>query len=243
MHPKHALLKALIGNDTTHVTPTLRQKLEHIPTAKANWITNPFAFLDHMDTSWLQEKSKTLYQVSLSSSPMQPFARSILWSSIKPEQILPFETALSLPLGDILQYPVKTVIEGYTRLGLYDLALDARRLVRTDILQAIAASLNEDQKAFYKSIQHLPTPIDFGRLSLESWDKQPTTLQSVIEKRGFNRFAKALYPCHSSLKWYLQHLLSKDKAAMFNTLCTDVKNKNAQHALQEELKFAFKGLL
>ncbi|MCB1117972.1 MAG: hypothetical protein KDK50_05255 [Chlamydiia bacterium] len=243
MHPKYALLKALVDRETTHVAPGLRQKLEEMPAAIASWITDPFSFLDHLDTSWLHGVNKKLHQIGLSSSPMRAFARSTLWLSIKPRQILPFETVLAFPMGNILQHPVNTVIEGYKRLGLYDLALDARRIVQTDILQAIAASLSEDQKAFYKSIQHMPTPIDFGRLSLERWDKQPSTLQTVIEKRGFNRFAKALYPCHPSLKWYLQHLLNKDKAAMFNSLCTDVKNKNAQHTLQEEVKFAFKGLL
>lgn len=242
MHPKHAILKALLGDQTTSIAPSLKLELEKIPLASADWIKKPFAFLDCIDTSWLQDKSKNLHQMSLSPSPLQAFAQSQLWSSIKPAHILPYETALALPLGNVLQHGVTTIIEGYKRLGLFDLALDARKIVQTDILQAISSSLSDDQKAFYKSIQDKPTPIDFGRLSLTRWDKQPASLQSVIEKRGFNRFAKALYPCHPSIKWYLQHLLSKDNAAIFNSLCTDVKNKNAQKTLQEELKAAFKGL-
>ena len=242
MHPKHAILKALLGNQTTNITSSLKLELEKIPKASADWIKKPFTFLDSIDVSWLQDKAKHLHNLSLSPSPIQAFAKSQLWSLIKPAQILPYDTVLALPLGDILKQSANTIIEGYKRLGLYDLALDARQIVQTEILQAISSSLSEDQKAFYKSIQNTPTPIDFGRLSLTRWDKQPASLQDVIEKRGFNRFAKALYPCHSSFKWYLQHLLSKDKAAIFNSLCVDVKNQNAQRTLQREVKAAFKGL-
>ena len=238
MQAKHAILKTLLGDDLSHLSSPLKAQIEALPCGSVDWLQNPYPFLDLIDNSWLSSSLLALHKVSLTPSPMQDFAKAKLWQAVAPQDILPFQIAKQLPMGTLLNLSTQELIQTCQRLGLYDLVLDARHVVQTHLLNALKGALSDDQQSFYKKIQHQPSSVDFGRLSLTRWNKDAKALQVMLEKRGLNRLAKATFPAHTSIKWYLQRRLNQQLASTFTSFCTAIANKKAQKALQTEVETA-----
>lgn len=246
MQPKDAILKSLIGDKdfSKHMTSHVKGSLSRMPAFEVNWVQTAYPFINHINLSWLTSNQIRLHHLCTSkNASLSLFAKKQLWTSLKSKDLLPFPIIASMPLGHLSQLNESQIKKLCHLLGLYDLAIDARKIVQTKTRLAIENSLSEEQKHFLQSHAATPSPIDFGRLDLSKWDKSKTSLQAVIFQRGLNRLAKALFDCDQSLLWYITRRLDKSLSAQLMKLKTDVKKTDAKKRLIQEVENGVKALL
>jgi len=243
-----AILKSLVEAKASvlrpHITDTLNNSLDllpHITTTPDQWLQHPYPFLSKIDISWLESQQLRLHELGKSpTSQIAQFSHFSLWQSLIHNQtkILPFQAARELPLGNLLELTKSDSVKLFHLLGLFDLSLDLKKIVQTPTLQAIKSALSAAQMQFLKSLANKPTTVDFGRLDLDRWNRQPQSLQDVLFNRGLNRLAKALFHAESSIIWYFERILDKPMGTKFKKLISDLKNAPAQKALMTEVQTA-----
>ena len=169
---------------------------------------------------------------------IKAFAESALWKDFTKDSgpSLPFQGAQELSFGKILSLSPDQMTKLFHLLGLFDLSLELKKVVNSETLQSIQASLTKTQAGFLKKIK--PSKVDFGSLHLDKWNKTPKTLQDALFSRGLNRLAKAFYTANSNIVWYFKRKLDKQTAENFSKLMTDLKNPAASNSLAQEVQQA-----
>ncbi|MCP5509603.1 MAG: hypothetical protein H7A39_04245 [Chlamydiales bacterium] len=248
MKASQAVLKSLVEAKASalcpHITTHLNNSLDllpHITITADQWLQHPYPFLDKIDISWLESQQLRLHELGKSPIPqIAQFSHFSLWQSLVQNQtkILPFQVAKQQTLGNLLELSKSESVRLFHLLGLFDLSLDLKKTVQTPTLQAIKSALSTTQIQFLKSLSNKTTTVDFGRLDLDRWDKQPQSLQDVLFNRGLNRLAKALFHAESSIIWYFERILDKAMGTKFKKLISDLKNTPAQKTLVTEVQTA-----
>ena len=164
------------------------------------------------------------------------FLQEHLYSKIKEEEdLLPMECLPDHPLNFLLDLESEQILHLINLLGLYDVAFDLRHIIETAKIKQIYAALTQKEREFLQSLMQQKEPIAFKRMGLDKWDGSVSNLKSLINQRGLNRLAKALYGQEESLIWYISHKLDTGHAASLQKLCTDLKHPQGIAVLIREI--------
>lgn len=167
---------------------------------------------------------------------MQEFARTYLIKELlQGISYLSLETLPQHPLNRLLELPSKNLKELITTLGLHDLAIEMKKLIRSSILKHLQESLSPNEWLYIRKLQNKGENIQLSSLHLDKWNGETSALRRLIFMCGINRLAKALYPCHHLLLWNISHRLNKTVHSSLYALHTDIKNKRIKEKLVHDI--------
>lgn len=167
---------------------------------------------------------------------MQEFARVYLMEELlEGISYLSLETLPDHPLNRLLELSSKDLKELISTLGLHDLAIDMKKLIRSSLLKRLQESLSGNELMYIRKLQNKGENVQLSSLHLDKWNGETNALQRLIFLCGINRLAKAIYPCHYLLLWNISHRLNKTVHSLLYALHTDVKNKRIKEKLVHDI--------
>jgi hypothetical protein len=239
-----------------HALPASFNPLEGIPP--------PETLLDQIHYTWLAPFLRTLpendirlYFSALHESHAKPLKKALLFSTsllaLTPlatrflrqtllrkitdveGEILPVECLPKSPMLPLLQFNYEELLSIIDLLGIHDLAVEIRQIIDTSLLKKIYATLSKEQNAFLKTLSQKKEPLAFKKMTLANWDGNASHLKTMLQQRGLNRLAKALYGETPSFLWHLMHRLDLDRANMLKNLCKPLDHPQASHILRNQI--------
>lgn len=170
------------------------------------------------------------------SPVMKEFVRAYLMKELlQGISYLSLETLPSHPLNRLLELPSEELKKLITTLGLHDLAIDMKKLIRSSILKHLQESLSPNELIYIRKLQNKGENIQLSSLHLDKWNGETNALRRLIFICGINRLSKALYPCHHLLLWNISHRLNKTVHPSLYALHTDIKNKRIKEKLVHDI--------
>lgn len=170
------------------------------------------------------------------STIMQEFARDYLMKEIlQGINYVSLETLPSHPLNRLLELSSSDLKKLIFTIGLHDLAIDMKKLIRSSVLKHVQKALSSQEWIHLRKLQNKGGDIQLSSLHLEKWNGETETLRRLLFLCGINRVAKALYPCHYMLLWNLSHRLNKTIHSSLYALHTDIKNKRIKEKLIHDI--------
>ncbi|MBI2742732.1 MAG: hypothetical protein HYX48_02305 [Chlamydiales bacterium] len=159
------------------------------------------------------------------------FLQKTLWKRLSDEQIVPIECLPESPLNVLLELETDDLLLMISFLGLHDLGAEVKQIIETAKLKQIYAALSPSELAFLKTLLHRKEPLTFKRLDLQTWDGKKASLRQLLDQRGINRLAKALYRKEKSLLWHVSHRLDREIGEALVKLSTPLEHVRAQEIL------------
>ena len=232
-------------SDPTFELPSNEEELDHV---HASWLT-PFlralpegdiklvlGSLTEAQQRFLQETLLFSNHIPTLSSLGKRFLRETLFSYLaKQEELLPPTCLPFSPLNALLALDYEELLSLISLLAMHDLAIEVRQIIDKTKLKQIDTILSSAQVNFLKTLLHRKEPVSFKKMSLNKWDGDAETLQSILQQRGINRLAKALYPHESSLQWYVSRRLDHERGMLLSQLCTPLDHPRAAALLSDEV--------
>ncbi|MES2345602.1 MAG: hypothetical protein V4494_06685 [Chlamydiota bacterium] len=199
-------------------------------------------FLSSLKKTHAEELQKNLLftnnLLSLSSSAKN-FLQKTLWDKLGAFQQYPLACLPKSPLNILLTLSSSLFNTLIFLLGLHDLAHEMRQIIETAKLKKIQSTLYQEELKFLKILMQKKEPVAFKKLSLSQWTGDKISLRNILQGRGINRLAKALYGQHESFIWHLTHRLEIETAKQFIKLSTPLDLPRAKDALIVQIEEAF----
>ncbi len=151
------------------------------------------------------------------------------------ETVIPLNALMESPLNALATISFKDLIQLDFLLGLKDLSQYLKIVIDKTKLRNLEAALTPNEWRTAQQYSSKKDPLAGGRESFDAWDGNPEKLRSIIEQRGINRLAKALYGEHPSLLWYVTHIFDMQRASFFQKLCTEIPTKTTHDFLREQV--------
>ncbi len=161
----------------------------------------------------------------------RPFVQKTLWHMIQEKSLLPIECLPDSPLNQLLELHHNELVSLIDLLGIHDLSLVVKQIIDKTKLQHIHAALTSSEYAFLNTLLLKKEVLSFKPFSLEKWDGKPASLRALIQKRGMNRLAKALYSSENSLLWHVSHILDMPRGELLSSLATPLDGPRAKEIL------------
>ena len=190
------------------------------------------------------ERAATVGKDLLFSGPLpvlSPLGKTFLQSTLvryltaEVDDLLPRECLPESPLNDLLTLSTDTMVEFLDLLGLHDLAVEVKQIIDKQKLAKIYDILSENQHHYLKILLQSPEPVAFTPIGLFNWNGDKEKLKMLIQQRGANRLAKALYGQDVSLNWYVLHRFNVEKALLIRKLSTTLDNPRASQLLIQQV--------
>jgi len=187
------------------------------------------------------EKLKNHFKMEDALQSLSPHTKHFLQRSIydwlvsEQKEFIPLEFLPEHPLNPILHLSKSGIQHLVDFLGLHDLSLELKKVVKTDQIKKIQKTLSKIQRDYLKSLLKGKEPVSFARLNLDGWDGNEEKLKKILHHRGFNRLGKALFGCHPSLIWHITHRLDTGRTKILRKFFTDINNDQAQEALTNQV--------
>lgn len=148
-----------------------------------------------------------------------------------------------LPLALLPDSPLKTLTELNNDqlaqlvdlLGLHDLSIELFQIVEKNKLQKVHDILTAQQKKYLKHCLQNRDLVAFRPMGINRWNGDQDKLKTLIQQRGTNRLAKALYDQNPSLNWYILHILDIERATLVKKLILPLDSPQAHQKLVEEV--------
>lgn len=153
------------------------------------------------------------------------------WLISDQKEFLPIEFLPQHPLNALLSLTKKELQSLVDYLGLHDLAIELKHVIKADQIKKIQKVLSKGEQEYLKKQIKKKEPISFSRLNLDGWNGDGEKLKAILHHRGFNRLAKALFGCHPSLLWHICHRLDTGRTKILRKFFTDIKNDEARDTL------------
>lgn len=144
------------------------------------------------------------------------------------EDLVPLEALPESSLNILTTLSFKELLQLVFFLGLKELAQYLKLIIDKNRRKAIQTALSADEWAMLEQLSTKKEPLAPNRGTFDTWTGQPAQLRLLIEQRGINRLAKALFGEHDSLLWYVLHILDTARANFLHKLCT-VSPSQATH--------------
>lgn len=222
---------------------------ERIVNIHWSWLISflePFAENDKlMILSALSEeqasKLRKHFKIQESLPPLAPHGKNYLLSAIyhwlisDQKGFVPLEFLPKHPLNPLLTLSKGELQTLVNYLGLHDLAIEIKHVVKAEQIKKIQKVLSKSQQDYLKKLLKEKEPASFSRLNLDGWDGKEETLKGILHHRGFNRLAKALFGCHPSLLWHICHTLDTGRTKILRKFFTDINNEQVQELLVKQV--------
>lgn len=167
-------------------------------------------------------KSKLHYVRPLPS--LTPTGRSYLrndllqripgYDDLAPMQALPEST-----LNMLAKLSFNELLKLIFSLGLKDLSQYLRVIIDKNKRKAIEGALSAEEWQLLEQMSLKKDPLASGKEVFDAWNLESEKLRLLIEQRGINRLAKALFGEHPSLHWYVMHILDTARANFLHKVC------------------------
>lgn len=150
------------------------------------------------------------------------------------QQPLPISYLPASPLNALLDLSYEELVSLVDFLGIRDLALEIRRIIDKEKLKQIQNALSHHQQLYLKSLLHQKEPVAFKSLELSKWNGRSEVLKSLLQQRGINRLAKALFPQDKNLIWHIAHKFDSERGESLLKLCTPLEATRAAEVLSNQ---------
>lgn len=151
------------------------------------------------------------------------------------EEVLPIEALPDSPLNCLLDLSTQEIRLLVEFLGLHDLAVEIKQIIDTVKLKKIHSILSKEKVFFLEMLSHKKATVTFKKMELSTWAGDVDLLAKLLQKRGMNRLAKALYPEDFSLTWHVKHRISSEEALLFSSLHKKLEQPKAYTLLAEQI--------
>lgn len=170
---------------------------------------------------------------------LSPFAltylKTTLFEEIAPPDLIPPTCLPANKLNALLEFKPPQLQLLIDLLSMHDLAVEIRHIIDTVKLKKIYSLISSSQQSYLKTLSHKKEPVSFKKIGLNHWNGDTEALQSILNQRGINRLAKALYGSHPSLIWYITHRLDIEKGQLMQRLCTPLDHPKAATILADQI--------
>jgi len=183
------------------------------------------------------KRLKAHFKIKEKSLPIKKEAKNYLIETIykhlisDQREFLPIEFLPDNPLNALVNLSKKLLQTLVDYLGLQDLAIDLKHVVKSEQITKIQTILSQSEQKYLKKQMKIKGPIIFSRLNLDGWNGNGEKLRGILHHRGFNRLAKALFGSHPALLWHICHRLDTGRAKILRKFFTDVKNETMHASL------------
>lgn len=191
-----------------------------------------------------EETAKKLSKLVLFSAPIPSLSKTaktflqkeIIRSLLSDTPDLePIEALPSSPLNVLLNLSSEEIHLLIEFLGLHDLAGPLRQIIDTTKIKKIQNCLSKEKMFFLTALTQKKQPLLFQQLKLDQWNNEPQSLLDILNKRGMNRFAKALYPENPDFIWHIKHRMNREKAELFSSLHTPLDQPKTYKILTDQV--------
>ena len=231
--------------DPTEATAPLENELSHV---HFSWLEPYMRALPETDiklalSCLTQEQQKGLKRSLRFSSHLPEltalgslFLKRQLFSELSSgEDLLETATLPDSPMNLLLDLSYNQLCSLISLLAMHDLSGEIRQIIDTTQLKKIYAALTAEQSELLKTLTFRKEGVTFKKMELSKWDGKLETLHAMLEQRGINRLAKALYEESPSLVWILTHRLDTDRGAQLRKLCVPLDHPRAASLLREQV--------
>ena len=142
------------------------------------------------------------------------FLKEIGYESISPRAFIPPSS-----LSSLLELPKKKLVELIRLLGLTEVAQLSKKIVDSSLLKALTRKLSAKEKLFFSLAQKQSEPKALAALNFAHVLETDTLFRQTIEKRGIQRFARALVLEHPFFIWHLAHQLDRGRGQHLLIYC------------------------
>lgn len=186
----------------------------------------------------LRKHFKIKEEIPTLSTHGESYLQSAMYHWLVSDQkgFIPLEFLPEHPLNILLTLSKAEIQTLVDYLGLHDLAIEIKHVVKAEQIKKIQKVLSKTQQEFLKSLLKEKEPISFVRLNLDGWDGNEEKLKGILHHRGFNRLAKALFGCHPSLLWHICHTLDTGRTKILRKFFTDINNDPVQERLVKQVQ-------
>lgn len=201
--------------------------------------------IDHLFQSYPLKDKKGLIEIGSKKISSKQSLFDFVSKKIKHElflhyQTIPYKYMSAFENARILFLDGPRMQQLVGLLGVFDIKTFLKTSIDQKLILDIQNALTDFEKAFLKHILKDPERVGFKKMSLETWNKQRASFESMKYLRGLNRLSKAL-ASHSPFiqSEIILRLPLKDKES-FMTLATpsdDLLKKNLNEDLKTALDF------
>ncbi|MEM8727372.1 MAG: hypothetical protein AAGE99_01465 [Chlamydiota bacterium] len=193
--------------------------------------------LDSNQTERLKEHFRLKRERSRAKKGVKSYLITVVyrWLIADQKEFLPLEFLPDHPLNPLTDLPKKELQNLIDSLGLHDLAIELKHIIKSDQIKKIQKVLIPEEQKFLKKEIKVKDPITFSRLNLDSWNGDREMLKAILHHRGLNRLAKALFGCHPSLLWHICHTLDTGRTKILRNFFTDIKNDKVHATLIDQI--------
>lgn len=172
--------------------------------------------------------------------PLSPIGRTFLRGDLLKkiagkDDILPIDVLPDSPMIVLAKLSFRDMIRLIYLLGLRDLGHFLRIVIDKTMLKNLENALSALDWQTAQRFAAKKDPLAAGRGGFEAWKGEPDKLRILIEQRGINRLAKALFGEHPAIIWYATHIMDAQRATFFSKLCVEVASSEVQDLLRDQV--------
>jgi len=151
------------------------------------------------------------------------------------ENIIPLRALPASRFNPLASFAFRDLVRLGFLLGLKDLGHYLRQVIDKAKIKSIEQALSAEEWQTVQQLSLKKDPLVAGRQGFSTWDGRPEKLRMLVEQRGINRLAKALFGEHPSLLWYVTHIFDVPRASFFETVCTENPSEATRDLVQEQV--------
>lgn len=196
-------------------------------------------FLSALGQNQAKELQKTLLftnQLIQLASSAKEYLQKILWKNLGGDEQIPLSCLQESSINSLLFLEDRIFNQLIFLLGLHDLAIEMRQIIETAKLKKIQAALSSEESHFLKELMLKKEPVTFKKISLSQWNGDEKSLKKLLQGRGLNRLAKALYGQNETFCWYIAHKLDMESAKQFFKLLVPLEIARVHEVLLSQVE-------
>lgn len=175
--------------------------------------------------------------------PLELYSLNLLFNELFPnDRPLPLSYLPDSPLSFLCIAKSEKIQKLIFFLGLFDLSMELKSVLKGSILKQIEAALFPDEITFCREILEFRHHVSLGPIGLSHWNEDSEMLRQVIFERGVYRLNIGLSEASSDFVWYIHHSLNKEVAMKIVTLPKTNIDRKVIDTILEQIQTAWKGV-
>lgn len=151
------------------------------------------------------------------------------------EDIVPLKALPESALNVLATFSFADLLKLIFSLGLKDLSQYLKLVIDKNKRKNIESAFSHEEQQKLEQLSMKKDPLAGGKEIFDTWTGEPEKLRRLVEQRGINRLAKALFGEHPALLWYIMHILDVARANFLHKLCTASPSKATHDFLKEQI--------